>query len=400
MKVRVARRPIRIPGFTFGSATCGLKSSGRADLAVLASDVPAAVAAAFTRNRLQAAPVVVAREHARRGRGRVIVVSSGNANACTGRPGLATALATCTEAGRALGVNARDVLPCATGKIGVQVPRARLLAGVRSACRALSPGGFWDAAAAITTTDAHPKAGLRHVEVGGRRLTVAAMAKGAGMIAPDMATLLVFVLTDAAIGSGPLGAALRVALARSFNAITVDGDMSTNDTVIALANGVAGNAPLRARTPAHGRFTEALAGLLDGLARLVVLDGEGATRCVEIVVRGARHDRDAERVARTIATSTLTRAAFHGGDPNWGRILCAAGYAGVPLDPDRLRLWIAGVEVVRGGVGCGGEAAAARGMRRREFPVVLDLGLGNGTARLLASDLTPAYVRFNSAYST
>jgi glutamate N-acetyltransferase/amino-acid N-acetyltransferase len=280
------------------------------------------------------------------------------------------------------------------------VPRARLLAGVRSACQTLSPGGFWDAASAITTTDAYPKAGLRRVEVGGRRLTVAAMAKGAGMIAPDMATLLVFVLTDAAIGSGPLRAALRVALTRSFNAITVDGDMSTNDTVIALANGVAGNPPLRARTPAHGRFTEVLVGLLDDLARLVVLDGEGATRCVEIVVRGARHDRDAERIARTIATSTLTRAAFHGGDPNWGRILCAAGYAGVPLDPDRLRLWIAGVEVVRGGVGCGGERGAARGMRRREFPVVLDLGLGSGAARMLASDLTPAYVRFNSAYST
>lgn len=400
MKVSVRRRPIRVPGFAFGAVASGIKESGRPDVAVLVSDVPATAAAAFTRNRVQAAPVAVAREHISRGRARAILVSSGNANACTGRQGIATVRVACAEVGRALGVEARLVLPCATGKIGVPVPRGRLLVGIRSACRSLSPGAFWDAAAAITTTDAFLKTGVRRVDLGRRRVTIAAMAKGAGMIAPDMATLLVFAFTDASIEAGPLRAALRAALADSFQAITVDGDSSTNDTAIVLANGLAHNRPLRAGSPEHRRFTAALGGLFSDLARFVVLDGEGATRCVEIVVRGARTVRDAARVARTIGTSTLTRAALHGGDPNWGRIMCAAGYAGVPFDPMRCRIWIGGVPVVRGGIGCGGEAAAARRMRRREFQIVVDLGGGRASSRIFTADLSPAYVRFNAAYST
>jgi glutamate N-acetyltransferase/amino-acid N-acetyltransferase len=400
MKVRVERVPVRVPGFAFGIATAGLRASGRPDVAVVASERPAAVAAAFTRNRVRAAPVVVAREHAAGGRARAVVVNSGNANACTGAAGIATARAACAAAGLALGLPARHVLPCSTGKIGVPLPRARLLAGVDAACAALSPAGFWDAAAAITTTDAFVKGGLRHLDVGGRRITIAAMAKGAGMIAPDMATLLGFAFTDARIAPGPLRRALRTALSASFQTITVDGDTSTNDTVIVLANGAAGNPTLVAGSRAHDRFTAALAELFGDLARLVVLDGEGASRCVEIVVRGAPSGTGAARVARTIATSTLTRAALHGADPNWGRILCAAGYAGVPFDPSRARIWIAGVAVVRGGVSCGGERAAARAMRRREYRIVVDLGSGRATGRMLTTDLSPAYVRFNSAYST
>jgi glutamate N-acetyltransferase/amino-acid N-acetyltransferase len=306
----------------------------------------------------------------------------------------------CAEAGRALGIDPREVVPCATGKIGVPVPQARLVAGVRAACRALSPGAFWRAAEAITTTDAFPKAGVRHLDVGRGRVTIAAMAKGAGMIAPDMATLLVFVLTDARIEAGALRDAFRAALGATFNRITVDGDMSTNDTAVLLANGLAQNAPLRVGSRVHRRFTTALTELLGDLARLVILDGEGATRCVEVVVRGARNARDAARIARAITNSTLVRAAFHGGDPNWGRILCAAGAAGVPFDPGRCCLWIGRTAVVRGGVGCGGEAAAARTMRRRDFQVTLDLGLGRSAERLLTADLSPGYVRFNSAYST
>ncbi len=400
MKISVRRRRVRVPGFVFGSAACGIKTSGRPDVAVVASITPATVAAAFTRNRVQAAPVQVARAHAQGGRAQAIVVSSGNANACTGRAGVATTRAACAAAGRALGIDARLVLPCATGKIGVQVPRARLLRGVDAACRAVDVDGFWDAAVAIMTTDAFPKVGTCRVDIGGRPVTLAAMAKGAGMIAPDMATLLVFVVTDAALGAAALGAALRPALAASFNGITVDGDTSTNDTVLVLANGVAGNRPIAAGSAAHRRFSSALVTLLCDLGRSVVLDGEGATRCVEIVVRGAQTAAGAARIARTIATSTLVRAAFHGGDPNWGRVLCAAGYAGVAFDPARCRLAIGGVEVVRRGTGRGRESAAARAMRRREYDVVLDLGLGRASARLLTSDLSPAYVRFNSAYST
>ena len=400
MRVHVRRVPILVPGFAFAGVASGMKASGRRDVALLASDSPAVVAAAFTQNRVVAAPVTVAREHARRGRARAVLVNSGIANACTGWRGLATVKAACAEAGRLLGVDPCAVLPCGTGKIGVQVPRVRFLAGIGAACRALSPGSFWAAAEAITTTDAFPKAGVRRLDLGGRRVTLAAMAKGAGMIAPDMATLLVFALTDARIAAGPLRSALDSALAGSFNAITVDGDTSTNDTMIALANGAANNVPPKAGSPAHRHFTASLTDLLADLARLVVLDGEGATRCVEIVVRGARSARDAARVARTIGNSTLTKAAFYGGDPNWGRVLCAAGYAGVPMDSARCRVWIGRVPVVRGGVGCGNEIAAARAMRSREFRVTLDLGLGRGSARLLTADLSPAYVRFNSAYST
>ena len=400
MKIRTPRLAIRVPGFRFGSATAGFKPSGRSDVAVVVSDVPATVAAAFTRNRVVAAPVVVARAHVGGGKARAVVVNSGNANACTGRPGIAVTRAACALAARTLGVPARQVLPCATGKIGVQIPRARLLAGVRAACAELSPAGFWQAAAAITTTDAFLKGGARRIDIGGRRITIAAMAKGAGMIAPDLATLLVFGFTDARIGGAALRSALGAALAGSFQSITVDGDTSTNDTVILLANGMAGNAAIAGGTAAHRRFTAALADLFAGLARLVVLDGEGATHCVEIVVRGASSERAAARVARTIATSTLTRAALHGGDPNWGRILCAAGYAGVPFDPGRCRISIGGVPVVRGGVGCGGERAAAQRMQSREYGIVVDLGGGRGSARVLAADLSPSYVRFNSAYST
>ncbi len=400
MKIRVSRPPIRVPGFRFGSATAGLKASRRPDVAVVLSEVPATAAAAFTRNRVVAAPVVVARQHLTGGRARAVIVNSGNANACTGAQGLAVTRAACAVAARALDVPVPDILPCATGKIGVQVPRARLLAGIRAACARPSPAGFWRAAAAIMTTDAFPKAGVRRIDSGGRRITIAAMAKGAGMIAPDLATLLVFACTDARIGGAALRGALRAALAASFQSITVDGDTSTNDTVIVLANGVAGNAPIAAGSAAQRRFTAALTDLFGDLARLVVLDGEGATRCVEIAVRGAPGARAAARVARAIGESTLTRAALHGGDPNWGRILCAAGYAGVPFDPGRCRIWIGGVPVVRGGMGCGGERAAAQRMQRREYDIVVDLGNGRGAARLLTTDLSPAYVRFNSAYST
>lgn len=400
MKIRTSRPSIRVPGFRFGSATSGIKKSGRPDIAVVVSEGPATAAAAFTRNRVVAAPVVVAREHIKAGHARAVIVNSGNANACTGTQGIAITRAACALAARALGADAGQVLPCATGKIGVQVPRDRLLSGIRDACARLSPAGFWRAATAIMTTDAFPKGGMRRFDLAGRQITIAAMAKGAGMIAPDLATLLVFGFTDARIGGVALRSALRVALAESFQAITVDGDTSTNDTVIVLANGVAGNAPIASGSTAHRRLTATLTDLFAELARFVVLDGEGATHCVEIVVRGAPSERAAARVVRSIANSTLTRAALHGGDPNWGRILCAAGYAGVSFDPGRCRVWIGGVPVARGGVGCGGERAAAQRMRRREYGIVVDLGNGRGAARLLTADLSPAYVRFNSTYST
>jgi glutamate N-acetyltransferase/amino-acid N-acetyltransferase len=283
----------------------------------------------------------------------------------------------------------------------VQVPRDRPLPGVRAARAALAGNGFPAAAQAITTTDAFPKTAVRRLRLARRAVTIAVMGKGAGMIAPELATLLVFVCTDACVDRRAAQTALADAVGRTFNAVSVDGDMSTNDTILLLCSGAAGNVPVRTGTAAHRAFTAALASALEEVARLVVLDGEGASRLVEVLVTGGRNDRAAQRVARAIATSTLCRCAFAGGDPNWGRFVCAAGTAGVDLDPDRIAVTIDGVPVSRRGRPIAGALARARRrMARREFRVELALGQGRGRGRMLTSDLTVEYVHFNAAYTT
>jgi glutamate N-acetyltransferase/amino-acid N-acetyltransferase len=281
------------------------------------------------------------------------------------------------------------------------VERARLHAGVRTAVSALAPDGFANAAHAIMTTDAFPKTAVRRLRLEGRPVTVAALGKGGGMIAPTMATLLVYVVTDARVAVTAARRTLREAVAGTLNAITVDGDTSTNDTVLLLAGGAAGNASVTSGSPAHARFTRAVTEVLDEIAHLVVLDGEGTTRVVEIAVRGARSATDASRVARAIGDSMLCKAAFHGGDPNWGRFVMAAGNAGVSLDQDRVDVTIGGVAVARRGRPVPGALGRARArMRGREFTIALDLHLGRGEGRMLAADLSLEYVRFNAEYTT
>jgi glutamate N-acetyltransferase/amino-acid N-acetyltransferase len=323
----------------------------------------------------------------------------GNANACTGRDGVRTVEVSTARVARALGVPVADVLACATGKIGVPVPDALLLSGVDRALAALSPREFPTLARAITTTDAFPKTAVRRVRIGRRTITLAVAGKGGGMIAPNMATLLVFAMTDVRLSAGAARKALRAAVEPTLNAATVDGDTSTNDTVLLLASGRAANRPLRGADAA--RFTAALTDALGEIAELVVADGEGASRAVEIQVAGARSDADARKVGRAIGNSPLCKAAFHGGDPNWGRFVCAAGYSGAALDMTRVGVTIGGVVVLRRGRPLPAAVArAARRMQGRRVTVRLDLGLGRGRARVLASSLTPAYVHFNSAYST
>jgi glutamate N-acetyltransferase / amino-acid N-acetyltransferase len=403
VKLRVRETPIRVPGFRFAGVACGIKAGGRLDLALIHSDVPATVAGMFTRNRVKAAPVMIAARHVRRGRAHTVLINSGNANACTGAAGRRVAIAACRQAGIALGIAERDVVPCSTGKIGVPLPPVPMVRGIDAAVRALDAGSLWRAAHAMRTTDAFPKVVARRVRVGGRMVTIAGLAKGAGMIAPDVATLLVCVVTDARIAAPALRAFTRVAAATSFNAITVDGDMSTNDTVLVLANGMAGNTSLVPGSAAGRRFGAALGGVMESLADMVVADGEGASKRVRIEVRGAMTVAGARRVARNVAQSSLVKTALYGGDPNWGRIVCAAGYAGVPFDPERVSVRIGDALVLRRGEPAPADVvrrAAAR-MRRNAFSVVVDLGgRGAGTAIITTSDLTPAYVRFNSAYST
>jgi glutamate N-acetyltransferase/amino-acid N-acetyltransferase len=403
VKLRVRETPLRVPGFRFAGVGCGLKARGGLDLALIYSERPAAVAAAFTRNRVKAAPVVIASRHARSGRAQAVLINSGNANACTGNAGMAVAVAACRQAGRALGISPYEVIPCSTGKIGVPLPRAPLERGIDAAVRALAPDGLWRAARAMMTTDAFPKVASRRLRLGGRTVTIAGLAKGAGMIAPDLATLLVCAVTDAAVAGPVLRRFLTDAVAGSFNAITVDGDTSTNDTVLVLANGAAGNVPLTARSRDGHRFAAVLAALMAELANMVVADGEGATKRVRVVVERGRTEADARRIARAIAESQLVKTALYGGDPNWGRIVCAAGHAGSPLRPDALSVRIDDVTVLRRGMPAGPRevARAAAVMRRPVFTITVDVGgRGSGRAAITTSDLSPAYVRFNSAYST
>jgi glutamate N-acetyltransferase/amino-acid N-acetyltransferase len=402
VRLEIRERPLAVGGFRFAGVACGIKPSGRRDLALIHSETPATVAGLFTRNLVRAAPVVLAEQHVRDGRAQTVLINSGNANACTGAAGARVATAACRQTAIALGVPATSVIPCSTGKIGVPLPPVSMVRGVAHAVRKLSPDGLWRAARAMMTTDAFPKVASRTLRVGGRPVTIAGLAKGAGMIAPDLATLLVCVCTDARVPAAALRAWLGEAVAGSFNAITVDGDTSTNDTVLVLANGAAGNRALTRTSPAGRRFGAALAAVLRELADYVVADGEGATRRVRIVVRGATSDRAARQVARSIAGSLLVKTALYGGDPNWGRIVCAAGYAGVPVALERMTVRIGDVVVLRRGAPVAGvEPKAAKVMRARAFTVALDLGArGRGQAAITTSDLSPAYVRFNSAYST
>ncbi|GBD26222.1 Arginine biosynthesis bifunctional protein ArgJ [bacterium HR30] len=407
MRVELPEQPVRIAGFQFAGVAAGIKESGRPDVAVIYADPAAKAAAAFTTNLVQAAPVLVAREHARSGELRAIVVNSGNANAFTGSAGVKAARTMCRLVARELGVSPRQVLPCSTGRIGVPLPMARIESGIRAACRELAAEGFHQALAAIMTTDAFPKFALRTVTIDGTDVTIAGMAKGAGMIAPRLsivphATLLAFLFTDAPLTSAALTATLRLALPRSFNAIVVDGDTSTNDTVVFLASGLAPLPPMTTRSRSFSLFVEGAQAVMQELARLVVRDGEGATRVVDITVRGARTPAEAARAADAIARSPLCKAAFHGADPYMGRVVCALGYSGAHFDPQRLRIYLDDLLVVDKGVELvrevEGQAEAL--VRRPEFRLTVDLRAGSAEAFRICSDLTEDYVRFNSAYRT
>ena len=396
--MRLARRAhrVRVPGFRFAGIRAGLKARGP-DVALIALDAPGVAAGVLTTNQAPAAPVVVTRERLRAGAVSAVLVHAGHANACTGRQGRRTVEIDLLAAAL-LGVPAGRVLACATGRIGVQVPLDPLLRAFAPRTPHSPPAasgggaGYHDDRRLSETAVRYPASAACGA--------IAALGKGA-TIAPDLATLLVFVCTDARIDRRAARRALADAVAGTFNAVSVDGDMSTNDTILLLASGVAANPPVTIRSAGYRTLVRALTEVLEELARLVVLDGEGASRLVEVIVQGARGDRDAQRIARAIANSTLCKAAFAGGDPNWGRFVCAAGTAGVPLDPDRIDVVIDGVLVSRRGRPLAGALAAARRrMARREFRVELRLRQGSGRGRMLASDLTVEYVHFNAAYTT
>ncbi len=398
--LREVRGGIGAPcGFEAAGVRCGLKRKGP-DLALLYSLSPAHSAGVFTRNVFKAAPVLITRDRVGRERVRAVVVNSGSANACTGTQGHRNALRTVEVAAEALGVPPRSVLVASTGVIGAQLPMRKIVSGIRRAAAALGPGGSEEAGKAILTTDTRPKSLAVEFSLDGRPVRVAGMAKGSGMIAPSMATMLAFLTTDAHVPPGLLQSCLAGAVERSFHRITVDGDTSTNDMVLLLANGEAEAGKVTTR---HGlaRFQAALDRVCTHLAREIVRDGEGASRLIEIRVGGAKSQGDALQIARTIAGSPLVKTAIAGGDPNWGRVLAAAGRAGVEFEPELVELWLGQVRVVREGAVCRhDERAARRAVGGPEVVIALGLNAGECEATVWTCDLTAEYVRINAEYHT
>lgn len=385
-------------GFLASGVHCGIKQR-KSDLALLVSEENATVAGLFTTNRIKAAPVLWCQEVVRRGVARAVVVNSGNANACTGQRGVRDTREMAERTAQALGTSPEHVLVASTGVIGVPLPMEAIRRGIPLAVRALSRSGE-QAAEAILTTDAFPKTSAVVTTVGGVLVTVGGMAKGAGMIHPKLATTLCFLTTDAAVPTEVLQRALEQAVRVSFNRITVDGDTSTNDTVLVLANGRAGGTPVEDGEDLK-RFTEALQVVAQDLARMVVRDGEGAQRLVEVVVEGGADEQDAERAAFAIANSLLVKTMLHGGEPNWGRVVAAVGYSGAEVDERRLNVWFGDVQVVQEGLGVEGVFdRAAQALRKSEVRLRVDLGLGQGRAQVWTCDLGEEYVRINGSYIT
>ena len=387
-------------GYRAAGVAAGIKPSGNPDVTLIVSDRPAHAAALFTRNRVVAAPVLVSREHVRNGNARAIAVNAGCANACTGTEGMENARRMARIAARLLEVDPEEVLIASTGIIGRQLPMDRLEAGLAAASHALRPDAGPEAARAIMTTDTRPKEIAVEITVDGSRFRIGGICKGSGMIEPNMATMLAFITTDAEVWPEVLQSALTSAAERSFNCVTVDGDTSTNDSLFIMANGASG-VRISPESPTHRAFCDGLLHVCVHLAKELARDGEGATKLVEIQVTGARSTAQARKVSKSIANSPLVKTALFGNDPNWGRILCAAGYSGVPIDQERLALTVAGYPLVREGEPVEfDEATVSRAMKAPEVLIRLDLGQGRQGTTVWTCDFSYDYVRINAEYTT
>jgi glutamate N-acetyltransferase / amino-acid N-acetyltransferase len=397
-------------GFQFAAVQAGLKPSGKPDFAVVVADEPASAAAMFTSNRIVAAPVIVGREHLRNSNGqvKVVAVNAGNANCATGDAGIATCHEVCAQAAAVFGCSKEQVFPSSTGIIGVPLPGEKLTAALPAVEKALGSGSahFDQFAHAILTTDTRRKVCARHFSATARDASssivrIIGTCKGAGMIHPQLvphATMLCYIFTDAAIAPAELQTLLQQSVELSFNRISIDGDTSTNDTVLALASGKSGVAI----DSAHDEFRAALTAVCTDLARQVVADGEGVTHVVELRIEGAASDADALTIARSIAHSPLVKTAWAGNDPNWGRILAAIGYSGATIDPGRINIWFGDHEICRAGGRSPlmDEQAAHLHLKQSEYHVRIDLGVGTGSCRFWTCDLTKDYVAINADYST
>ena len=389
-----------VRGFKASAIAAGIKKRGGLDLALIFSEREASAAGVFTGNKVKAAPVLVSQENIKKGRARAIVANSGNANACTGEEGLRSARFTIDRVAVELGIGSEEVLVASTGVIGAPLNTGVIGKAIPELVKGLSADAIPRVVEAIMTTDSFPKLSLFEGKAGGKSYKVLGMAKGAGMIMPDMATMLCFIITDIAVDPARLNEALVWGVERTFNRISVDGDMSTNDTVFVLANGSAGNGSLSPED--FQGFKTGLTRVMDELSTMIVRDGEGATKLIRIAVKGAATPADALTAARTVANSALVKTAFYGSDPNWGRIMAALGRSGVRMREEAVTISVDDVKIVERGMGRGAEpeAKAAERMKGKEFSLTVDLHEGEFEDHITTCDLTHEYVSINADYRT
>jgi glutamate N-acetyltransferase / amino-acid N-acetyltransferase len=397
-------------GFRFGAVRAGIKPSGKPDFACISAAEGTTAAALFTSNRMVAAPVLVGRDHLRRsgGRARFVAVNAGNANCATGEQGIEACLTVCKAAAKEFSCATEEVIPSSTGIIGVPLPAEKLVAALPDIATQLgaSSSHVQQFAEAILTTDTRTKIASLEINIGDKQVHLFGVAKGAGMIAPQLvphATMLVYIFTDAMVEASDLQTFLNEAIEPTFNCISIDGDTSTNDTVLLLASGASGvNVAHSSHEQASRLFSQALLKICGSLARQIIEDGEGAGHVIELAIEGASSAEDAKRIARSIANSPLVKTAFAGCDPNWGRILAAAGYSGAPIYPDRASIWIGCLPVCRNGRAAQDfdKNKVHEAMLQRTVNVRVDIGMGHATCEFLTCDLTAEYIRINAEYST
>ena len=400
----MANNTITAPkGFLAAGAAGGVKKSGKLDLGLIVCPTGAKAAAVFTTNKIVSASVTVCKQHLKTAKISAVVVNSGNANACTGQKGIKDSISICKEVASKVSVSPRSVLIASTGIIGENLPMAKVKAGIAKAYGKLSgsAAGGLDFTRAIMTTDKKPKQALRKIKISGRDVTIAATAKGAGMIGPNMATTICVISTDIAINKALLAKALKAAIGVSLNKLTVDGHQSTNDTAIILASGAAGNTPIVAQCPRFRKFAKALADLCGDLAKQMALDAEGATRMFKVVVKGAASNADASKAARAVADYDLVKCAVHGADPNWGRIICAVGSSGVKLNPAKLSCKIGGISVFMAGKPVKFDVKkVSKIIRAKEHIITINLGVGKYSDFCYGCDLSKGYITINADYHT
>lgn len=389
-------------GFLFSAVAAAIKKPGRLDLALIFSEKEAVTSGMFTKNNIKAAPVRLNMKQIKSGKGQVIIVNSGNANACTGKQGMKDAIEMAALTADALGLKQNSIYVCSTGVIGTPMPMERIRSKITELADNLGEKTINDAATAIMTTDTFSKVISKMIEIDSKTITISGVCKGAGMICPNMATMLCFIVTDANINKSALDKALKNAVRRSFNMITIDGDMSTNDTVLIMANGLAGNKLITEDRQNSGfrKFSEALSDITYELSKMIVKDGEGATKLVEIEVKNAKNKKDAEKGAFTVANSLLVKTAIHGNDANWGRIMAALGYSGIAIKEEKTNIFLNDLKIVSMGVGTGKDKEANERLKSSEIKITVDLHIGRGNAKVLTCDLAEDYVKINAEYRT